>query len=882
MIERYRRPLILLASASAVTFLGIIAGGRIATGKWFAGDWIYIILVALAAGAVIAFAARRIFSAGDLGLPTARVLESARYVKEAARGSFIHPVSDLVIRSEGGEIEVPFGAFNIHMTQILSEARNLSNDLNRLSREILGQSVRLSEGAEHERQVVDGVSGSLSRIDGGIRSILDNVEGLNSLAQDVSGLSRRVMTNTEQVAVLSEELSGFVREISTTITEIAGNIHSVADSTDSLSGSTSQSAASMSQISQVTQEIRGRAEEAARLVELVNEQTDRTRELMLRNTGGMQKLDEAVGRATRIIEGLGEQSEEIGNILTVISGIASETHLLSLNASIMAAKAGGHGLGFMVVANEIKSLAQRTAESTREIEGLINRTREGISDSIRAISEGNQQVSEGLKVSRDTDRSLSEVSRQVKIAVDHFREIARSTDGQAEMSRQVVKATADVEERTKLIKSAIRDQEDSSKYLDQRAQRMRELTDKVDSATKEQTESIHRISKSVDDFLGAVGLIRRATETQAQASSEIVQASREVGHAADLVAISGESVSNTAMSVLHQSLLLAHEMREFELPEVEPGLRIGLVLDNLREERWKRERQVFIDRAGQLGAVVVDRVADGDTDRQIEQASELLEEGVDILIVVAIDSEKGADMVEAAHGRGVKVLAYDRLIKNCDLDMFITYDYRHVGEMQARFMLKKVPVGRYLLLGGSPTDENALWLREGQLRVLHPLKKAGMVQTIEDRWCEGWSPDAAFEQVREALRETGGKIDALIASNDGTAGGAVRALEEFGLAGKVPVAGMDAELAACRRIVAGTQAMTVYMPIRLEAVRAAEVAILTMKDESIPGLEHTINNGSKDVPSILLRPVRVDRDNLDEVIIKEEFHSREDVYRRAG
>jgi D-xylose transport system substrate-binding protein len=262
----------------------------------------------------------------------------------------------------------------------------------------------------------------------------------------------------------------------------------------------------------------------------------------------------------------------------------------------------------------------------------------------------------------------------------------------------------------------------------------------------------------------------------------------------------------------------------------------------------------------------------------VSQAEDLLERGAGLLVVVASESEKAARIVEKAHERGVKVVAYDRLIRNCELDLYITYDYQRVGEVQARYMMKKVPVGRYLLLGGSPADQTALWLREGQLNVIHPLKKAGIIQTIEDRWVQGWDPDVAYRQMKEVLKESDGKLDAVIASNDGTAGGCIRALIESRLAGKIPVAGMDADLAACQRIVAGTQAMTIYMPIHLEAVRAAEVAVLSMKGEDIPGLDKTINNGMIEVPVIFLKPVRVDKENLDEVIIKEGFHSREDVY----
>lgn len=807
-----------------------------------------------------------------------QAIQCSDYVRQAAGGSFLYPAENVTLKAADTSIEMPFQSFHLHITQVLYQAKKLSEDLKQLSSDILRQSAKLSGEAEHESQIAEGMSGSLSRIDGGIRSILDNVGGLKNLAQEVSSLSRQVMENTEQVSRLSEGLANFVREMVATITEIAGNIHSVATSTDSLSASTSQSAASMAQISQLTQEIRKRADETSSVAEAARDDTLRTRTLMDRNAESMHRLEQAVSRANGIMESLGEQSVAIGDILTVIKDIASETHLLSLNASIMAAKAGEKGLGFMVVASEIKGLAQRTAASAKEIESLINRTRSGISEGINAISEGNELARAGLEASSSANDALLEVSKRVETAFEQFREIARGTESQSEMSRQVLQATSDVEERTNLIKSAMREQDESTRYIDQRAKKMQELTEQVHESAKVQADSIEKIAVAIESFLSAVATIRSATETQAQASSEIVSASGDVNKTADLVSISGETVRNTAMSVLHQSLLLAHEMKGFALPQITSSIKIGFLLDSIREERWPRERDVFISRASGLGAEVEVRVCNSDASRQLADAEELLDGGAGILVVVASDSEQAARIVEAAHSRGVKVIAYDRLIRDCPLDLYITYDYKHIGEIQARHIMKKVPVGRYLLLGGSPLVQTALWLREGQLRALHPLKKAGIIQTIEDRWVDRWNPELAYEQMKEVLKDTKGKIDAVIASNDGTAGGCIKALGEAGLAGKVPVTGMDAELSACRRIASGTQSMTIYMPIRLGAVRAAEVAILTMKGEYIPEMEYTINNGAIEVPAILLKPVRVDKDNLDEVIIKEGFHRKEDVY----
>ncbi|MDE0637743.1 MAG: D-xylose ABC transporter substrate-binding protein [Candidatus Poribacteria bacterium] len=310
-------------------------------------------------------------------------------------------------------------------------------------------------------------------------------------------------------------------------------------------------------------------------------------------------------------------------------------------------------------------------------------------------------------------------------------------------------------------------------------------------------------------------------------------------------------------------------------------IKIGLSMDSLRVERWQKDRDIFKAEAEKLGAEVIVQSADEDPLKQNEQAENMITQGVDVLVVIPNDSVASSQIVKSAHAEGIKVIAYDRLIRESEPDLYISFDNKQVGYLQAEYLLRKKPKGNFFLLGGDPGDNNAQLLREGQLRALQPAIDNGDIRLVADgkHWAVGWDPLDALNKAEQVLTQTNNQIDAVVASNDGTAGGVVQALEGQNLAGSVLVSGQDADLEACQRIVKGTQTMTVYKPIRLIATEAAHAAVALAKGETIQKADQTVNNGKIDVPSIILTPIQVDKDNLDEVVIKDGFHSQEDVYK---
>jgi D-xylose transport system substrate-binding protein len=299
------------------------------------------------------------------------------------------------------------------------------------------------------------------------------------------------------------------------------------------------------------------------------------------------------------------------------------------------------------------------------------------------------------------------------------------------------------------------------------------------------------------------------------------------------------------------------------------------------EGRWPRDRDLFLERAKELGADVLVESAELDDARQLQQAESLLAREVQALVVVPHSSEGAGRIVEAAKKSSVPVIAYDRLILKADIDLYVSYDNRRVGEQQAQYLRNLAPKGNYILLGGAPTDHNAKLIREGQMAALGDAVKRGEIKIVADPWTPDWQADAAMKLTEAALNKARNQVVAVVASNDITAGGAIKALEQQGLSGKVLVSGQDANLDAVRRIVSGTQTITVYKPLRPLARGAASAAVQLAKSEKVEGTS-TVNNGLKDVQAFLYNPIGVHKDLIDQTIIQDRFHTREQVYGTAG
>src|SRR5256884_6314510 len=233
-------------------------------------------------------------------------------------------------------------------------------------------------------------------------------------------------------------------------------------------------------------------------------------------------------------------------------------------------------------------------------------------------------------------------------------------------------------------------------------------------------------------------------------------------------------------------------------------VRIGFSMDTLKEERWNRDKELVLQRCKEAGAECQVQVADGSDSVQINQCETFLTQGFDVLIVAPHNGQIAASIVEAAHRQGVPVISYDRLIRNSDVDLYVAHQVVKIGQMQAQYALDHAPKGNYVLIGGSQTDNNALLLIEGQMSVLQPAVDRGDIKIVTKQFAREWLASEALRITEDALTKNNNDIQAIVASNDGTAGGAVSALPPS-LIGKVLVTGQDASLHAGQPIAEGKQ-----------------------------------------------------------------------------
>ncbi len=308
-------------------------------------------------------------------------------------------------------------------------------------------------------------------------------------------------------------------------------------------------------------------------------------------------------------------------------------------------------------------------------------------------------------------------------------------------------------------------------------------------------------------------------------------------------------------------------------------IKIGFSMATVKEERWQRDQTDFAAYCKKVDVECVITVADNKADRQANDVDNLLTQGVDVLVIAPENATQAASMVEKAKAKGIPVISYDRLIDSDKIDAYISHQVPVIGQKIAEYALQKVPKGNYVMVYGDSTDNNALILKNEMLKILKPSIDKGDIKIVADQNAIGWKAEESLKIVENALTQNADKIDCVVASNDGTAGGAISALEKKGLAGKVIVTGQDAEKGALQRIAEGKQAMTIYKSIPLLAQTAVDAAIKLAKKEPLSNAKPFKNDKiGKEVQAILLEVVTVDKDNLMSTVIKDGWAKFEDVY----
>ena len=313
------------------------------------------------------------------------------------------------------------------------------------------------------------------------------------------------------------------------------------------------------------------------------------------------------------------------------------------------------------------------------------------------------------------------------------------------------------------------------------------------------------------------------------------------------------------------------------------GITIGfsVATDTFIIERWNKDIKIFTNEAKNLGAEVLLQLSAGGTQAQIAQIRYLLDQGIDILVVVAHDTELLAGVIERVNQRKIPVIAYDRLIQGVPVTAYVSFDNREVGRLFGSALTEKVPEGNYLIVNGSVNDDNSYEVNAGLHEVIGPRVESGNITIVDEIWLDEWDFDEAKEKIGAVLERTT-DIDAISAGNDQIAGAAIQLLSERRMAGDVAVVGQDADLINCQWVVEGIQLMTVYKPIDRLAIRAARLAVDLVEGRMDEPDIYRDNNSDELIPFFMEAPYAVYKHNMDDTIIRDGFHSAGDVYRNIG
>lgn len=295
---------------------------------------------------------------------------------------------------------------------------------------------------------------------------------------------------------------------------------------------------------------------------------------------------------------------------------------------------------------------------------------------------------------------------------------------------------------------------------------------------------------------------------------------------------------------------------------------IGVSWSNFQEERWKTDEAAMQAAIEEAGGTYISADAQSSAAKQLSDVEALISQGADALIILAQDAAAIGPAVEEAVANGIPVVGYDRLIDNPNA-FYLTFDNVEVGRMQAQAVYDVQPTGNYVFIKGSSADPNADFLHGGQLEVLQPAIDSGDITVVGEAYTDGWLPENAQRNMEQILTANNNEVDAVVASNDGTAGGVIAALTAQGMEGTVPVSGQDGDHAALNRIALGTQTVSVWKDARELGAKAADIAIAMAEGatmEEIEGADMWTSPSGVELHSIFLEPIPITAENLGVVV----------------
>lgn len=482
-----------------------------------------------------------------------------------AEGDFRQAV-EFKAQDEVGVLANALGQMSAGLKGMIKRIQDTSQQVTAVADTIMTNGRRINEGAAHQAKAAEKTSSSIEEMNASVRSISENIDGLSTSAEATSSSLIEMSAAISQVATSTVTLSSSVEDTASSLLQMSSSIKQVVEHVDALSMNTVETTASINEVNASIREVEKNAKESALMTEKVSQDAAELGMGAIEKTiEGMEKIKRTVEKSASVINKLDERTEHIGKILTVIDEVTRQTNLLALNAAILAAQAGEQGKGFTVVADEIKSLADRTASSTKEIAQLIRDVQSEAKDAVVSINEGSKSVEEGVRLSVNARESLDKILDVSKRSSSMSRQIEKATYEQVQAINQVSQAMEKMNTMVQQINRAMQEQRKGIERIAEASEKMRIITRQVKSSTEEQANGSKQISDAVEDVTVRIQQIGRGMGEHKKGSEVIVKSILEIHQITQVSMQMAQQMNEAVESLMKQANILKEEINRFKM-----------------------------------------------------------------------------------------------------------------------------------------------------------------------------------------------------------------------------------------------------------------------------------------------------------------------------
>lgn len=496
---------------------------------------------------------------------TRPILTMEKAADRMASGDLNHEIQ-VEGRDELASLGRAINRMSLNLTDMLSKVGGVTNSVSDVTANIAGLAHNVIAAVDVQKKALDDTALTIEGMDGSITEVATSAESLSELANDTSSSIMQMTASIERVAENSNIFSETAHDTASSIEEMISTIKQIAESIDTLSASSEAIASSIDEVNATTKDIERRANDSVGLAEAVMvKASDKGIQAADAAIQGIENIKKSVVALSDVINMLGKRTNDIGKILNVIDDVADQTNLLALNAAILASKAGEHGKGFTIVADEIKNLAERASVSTSEIATLIRSVQDVTKSSIRMASDGIQTVERGLLLVRDVNAALQDISASSRESTEMARAIQRATAEESIVIKQITDAVGNMTVQTDNISRAIQEQSKGSRFIIEATERVKELSSQVKTATNEQRDGSRQIAHVIENVTDKASKIAAATGKQKEKSIEIVRSMEKILNTTSNLIQSSNEMNSVINSLKEEAVNLIEELQKFKV-----------------------------------------------------------------------------------------------------------------------------------------------------------------------------------------------------------------------------------------------------------------------------------------------------------------------------